>query len=166
MLCENCKKNNATVHVKHVINGEVKESYMCRECAEKAGFNTSFSFNDMFKDLFNATAESAVLGNGMSGTVKKCPSCGMTYQQFRHEGKLGCGQCAEAFGVNMDSTLKNIHGSSEHKGKIPHKSGGILMVKREKELLRKKMAEAIEKEDFEEAAKIRDRLRSLEKDGE
>lgn len=163
MICENCKKNAATVHVKQVINGEVKETYMCRECAEKAGLKTSFSFNDMFKDLLGATAENMAIG--ANAAVKKCPVCGMTYQQFRHNGKLGCGQCAEVFGVSMDSTLKNIHGSCEHKGKIPHKSGGVLMLKKEKELLRKKMAEAVAKEDFEEAAVIRDRLRSIEKEG-
>lgn len=164
MLCENCKKNNATVHVKHVINGEVKESYMCRECAEKAGLKTSFSFNDMFKDLLGATAEGMALGGGNTN-IRKCPVCGMTYQQFRQGGKLGCGQCAESFGVYMDSTLKNIHGSCEHKGKIPHKSGSVLMLKKEKELLKKKMAEAVANEDFEEAAKIRDRIRELEKEG-
>jgi len=166
MLCENCKNNQATVHVKRVVNGEVKETYLCSHCAEKAGLKTSFSFNDMFKDLFSAASDVNVIGGGLNSGVKKCQSCGMTYQQFRQEGKLGCGECAEAFGAYMDSTLKNIHGSNEHKGKIPHKSGGKMMLKREKELLKKQMAEAVEREDFEEAAKIRDRLRSLEKDGE
>jgi protein arginine kinase activator len=166
MLCEKCKKNQATVHMKQVINGDVKEMYLCSDCAEKAGLTTSFSFNDMFKDLFNVTADSAFLGSGFDSAIDRCPVCGQTYSQFRQNGKLGCGECIKHFGPYMDSVLKSIHGSSEHKGKIPHKSGGAMAAKREKELLKRKLAAAIENEEFEEAAKLRDRIRSLEKDGE
>ena len=97
---------------------------------------------------------------------KGCHTTKDEFHIFNRTNCISCGECAEAFGAYMDSTLKNIHGSNEHKGKIPHKSGGKMMLKREKELLKKQMAEAVEREDFEEAAKIRDRLRSLEKDGE
>lgn len=166
MLCERCKKNQATVHVKQVINGDVKEMYLCNECADKAGMTTSFSFNDMFKDLFNVTADNVFLGNSFDSTNDRCPVCGQTYNEFRQSGKIGCGECIKHFGQRMDSLIKSIHGSSEHKGKIPHKSGGALAVKREKETLKRKLAVAIENEEFEEAAKIRDEIRSLEKDGE
>ena len=174
MLCERCKKNNATVHVKQVVNGDVKEMYLCSDCADKAGVTTSFSFNNMFadsfdnmfKDLFNVTADNAFLGSSFDTPTNRCPVCGQTYNEFRESGKLGCSECINHFGPRMDSLVKSIHGSNEHKGKIPHKSGNALATKREKEILKRKLAAAIENEEFEEAAKLRDKIRSLEKDGE
>ncbi len=180
MLCEKCKKNQATVHVKQTINGETKEMYLCSHCADEEGvtknmsFNNMFGssffndsiFNDMFTDLFNVTADNAFLGTSAHSSSNKCPVCGRTYDSFRQSGKFGCGDCVDTFSPYMDSVLKSIHGSSEHKGKIPHKSGGKMAAKRETEILKRKLAAAIENEEFEEAAKLRDKIKELEKEGE
>ena len=180
MLCEKCKKNQATVHVKQTINGETKEMYLCPECANEEGITKEFSFNsmfgnsffnnsvfdDMFTDLFNVTADNAFLGTSSGKGANKCPVCGRTYDSFRQSGRLGCGSCLDTFSPYMDSVLKSIQGSSEHKGKIPHKSGGKMAAKREIETLKRKLAAAIENEEFEEAAKLRDKIKGLEKEGE
>ena len=171
MLCEKCKKNPATVHLKQAINGTVTEQHLCQACAEADGFLTDMTWNhgsfgslfdDMFQDMFHFSAAPEALGT-KEGTTR-CPVCGMTLEQFKQGGKLGCAACYETFAPYLQPTLKSIHGSNEHKGKIPKKSGGQMMARREMETLKRKLALAIEKEEFEEAAKLRDRIRQLGKE--
>ena len=171
MLCEKCKKNPATVHLKQAINGTVTEQHLCQACAEADGFLTDMTWNhgsfgslfdDMFQDMFHFSAAPEALGTKASGT--RCPVCGMTLEQFKQGGKLGCAACYDTFGPYLQPTLKSIHGSNEHKGKIPQKSGRQMMARREIETLKRKLAVAIEKEEFEEAAKLRDRIRQLGKE--
>ena len=89
----------------------------------------------------------------------------MTYDQFRQSGKLGCGDCIKAFQpIYGFGFLKVFTAVMNIKGKIPHKSGGKLAAKREKEILKRKLASAIENEEYEEAAKLRDRIKELEKE--
>ncbi len=158
MYCERCKKNQADVHMKQYINGEIKETHLCSQCANEGGYD-SFSFNNMFKDLFGFSTDANMFEKNEN--VQKCPVCSMTYDEFKKGGKLGCSSCYEAFGKGIKNTLRNIHGSDEHKGKIPNKSGGEMLIKREIEGLRKKLAQAVEKEEFEEAARLRDEIKSL-----
>ncbi len=176
MLCEKCKKNQATVHMKQVVNGQSKELHLCQECAQEAGYlndmglmgwgHGGFSnlFDDMFQDMFHISAGPETIGIGHNGSSVRCPSCGMTLDEFKRTGKLGCGQCYEAFAPYLQPALRSIHGSDEHKGKIPQKSGGRMMAHRELETLKRKLAVAIEKEEFEEAARLRDQIRALEKE--
>ncbi|MEA5085481.1 MAG: UvrB/UvrC motif-containing protein [Lachnospiraceae bacterium] len=165
MLCEKCKKNQATIHMTQVINGDVKEIYLCPECAANEEYSTKFSFHNMFQELFNLAASPTEVFGGFNASGLKCPVCGQTYEEFKKLGKLGCVSCYSAFSQTLDHTLKSIHGSNEHKGKIPQKSGGKMLAKREKENLKRQLAVAIEKEEYEEAAKIRDRIRNIEKEG-
>ena len=166
MLCEKCKKNQATIHMTQVINGDVQEIYLCPECAANEEVSNTFSFHNMFQELFNLASSPTEVFGGHNESGLKCPVCGQTYEEFKKMGKLGCVSCYSTFSQNLDHTLKSIHGSTQHKGKIPQKSGGKMMRKREKEALKHQLAVAIEKEEYEEAAKLRDRIRSLEKEGE
>jgi len=166
MLCEKCKKNQATIHMTQVINGDVREIYLCPECAANEEYLNKFSFHNMFQDLFNLASSPTEVFGGLNSSGLKCPVCGQTYEEFKKMGKLGCTSCYSTFSQNLDHTLKSIHGSNEHKGKIPQKSGGKMLVKREKEILKRQLAVAIEKEEYEDAARIRDKIRSLEKEGE
>ena len=163
MLCEKCKKNQATVHMKQIINGDVKEVHLCAECAAASdiGNGFSFDFNNMFQDLFNMAASPAGIGGGYKNAGLRCPNCGMTYEDFMRSGRLGCSDCYDSFYNNLEPTLKSIHGSNEHKGKIPQKSGGRMMKKRELDTLKRKLAAAVENEEYEEAAKLRDRIREI-----
>ncbi|MDD3570813.1 MAG: UvrB/UvrC motif-containing protein [Lachnospiraceae bacterium] len=165
MLCEKCKKNQATIHMTQVINGDVREIYLCPECAGTEEYSNKFSFHNMFQELFNLASSPTEVFGGYNSSGLKCPLCGQTYEEFKKLGKLGCVSCYSTFSKNLDHTLKSIHGSTEHKGKIPQKSGGKMLAKREKENLKRQLAVAIEKEEYEEAAKIRDKIRSMEKEG-
>lgn len=162
MLCERCKKNQADVHLKQSINGEIREMHICSECASDLEY-TPFSFHNMFQDLFSFTSGANM--NGVGTNIKKCSSCGMTYDEFKRNGKLGCSNCFEAFGEGLENTLRSIHGSTEHKGKIPKKSGSKMLIKREISSLKRKLAVAVENEEFEEAAKLRDEIKKLSEGG-
>lgn len=166
MICEKCKKTQASVHMKQIINGDVKEIHLCQECAAAydIGSGFSFDFGSMFQDLFNMAAAPAGLEMGRAHGGLRCGACGMTYDEFMRTGKLGCSGCFDEFYSNIQPMLKNIHGSDEHKGKIPQKSGGRMLKKREIDELRKKLSAAVENEEFEEAARLRDRIRELGKE--
>ena len=98
------------------------------------------------------------------GSAGKCPHCGLTYADFRKSGRLGCAQCYYTFKDSLSSLLKRVHGSSEHVGKVPALAGKEVAVSRTLKELREKLHRSIQKEEFEEAAKLRDRIRELEKD--
>ena len=99
--------------------------------------------------------------------MAKCPNCGMTYESFRKMGRLGCSQCYETFKGYLQPLLKKIHGSSQHFGKAPVKAPKIAVKEKKAvysiEELKAKMQKAIQAEEFEEAAKLRDQIRELEK---
>ena len=165
MLCERCHKKEATVHTVQVINGEKTEHYYCDSCAKETGFENPISFDDIFKGFLNFDSPS--YGEKTSTYMPygiKCPSCSMSYDDFRRTGKFGCSSCFDAFEPYISSTLKSIHGGDSHKGKVPKRNGGNLLKKHELEDLKRKLVDAIAKEEFESAAVLRDKIKALEGD--
>lgn len=167
MICEKCGKQQASVHMTQIINGVKEEIHLCEDCAREESFYNPVSFQDFFKGFFNMP----VINQGYTNTNElpkddsfRCSECGLTYDDFRRIGKFGCADCYNVFRPYLNTALKSIHGGDLHKGKFPKKGGSNLIKKREKQELKRKLAVAIEKEEFEEAAKIRDRLKSLEKE--
>jgi protein arginine kinase activator len=94
---------------------------------------------------------------------ERCPNCGLTYVQFRQTGRLGCSQCYEAFSQRLIPLIKRIQGSTEHTGKIPLRRGHGAQRQRQLETLRVNLNRAVAREEFEEAARLRDQIRELEK---
>ncbi len=129
---------------------------------------------------------------GQSNLV--CDNCGMTYQEFLQKGKFGCNNCITSFSPTIDESLNRIHGSHTHTGKQPinyrgnsantantntdtkvdSNDLGDLSLNESNESLDKeindidklqsKLNKAVEKEEYEEAAKLRDKIRDLEKE--
>ena len=164
MICEKCHVNPATVHVQQIINGEKKESYLCQSCAGET--DQGISFTNIFQGLMDAFLKNAAASGGNVAAAQeiqtKCPDCGFTYNDFKKAGKLGCGGCYAAFSKELDRILKNIQGSNTHEGKFPHKSGVLMMQKRELENLRLLLHKAIQEEEFETAASLRDRIKGMD----
>ena len=166
MLCDICGKNPATVHLTEIVDENMTELHLCEECAQKKGaqMETHFGLADLLAGL-------ADLGGQFTTTKKetktKCPRCGLTYEDFKKIGRLGCGECYSAFKEILLPLLKRIHGSTQHNGKSPGKKAAkvIKMVKVKNELheLKEKLQKAIELEEFEEAAKLRDKIKETEK---
>ena len=167
MLCENCKKNNATTYFKQNINGNIQEVYLCSECAAKLdmGGMSSSLFDFFMPSQFRIRAERE---------QKKC-GCGTTFYNISQTGKVGCPDCYETFKNELAAVLKKINGAKHHTGRCPErfKIGKIEEKKKvsaeakEENIemeLRKQLEEAIKCENFEEAAKLRDRIKALKEE--
>lgn len=157
MLCQVCGKNDATVEFTEIINDEVKQLHLCDGCAKKKGIEMEqhFSIADFLASL--SDTGSADPGASAPGASLKCGKCGMTFRDFQKIGRFGCGDCYLAFRENLLPLLKRIHGSTRHTGKAKKSESSDL-----RHTLRRKLQSAIDKEEFEEAAKLRDMIRELE----
>lgn len=163
MLCDICGKNPATVHLTEIINDSMNELHLCDECARQKSAQMESQFG--LSDLLAGMAEIEKPGREAESTQGvKCPNCGLTYADFKKIGRLGCGQCYEAFKRYLVPLLKRIHGSGKHTGKSPVRASAKPTKKKlDAQELRARLNKAIEMEEFEEAAKIRDQIKELEK---
>ena len=160
MLCEECGEREASFHYTEIADGITSELHLCEECAKKRGFilPSTFSLADLLGGLLEPEYPPS-LEPGL-----RCKNCGFTYSNFKETGFLGCSQCYSFFKRPLEPLLKKIHGSSKHIGKFPKKKREE---KKEKvldlQLLQEKLKEAIAKEEFEEAASLRDKIKEMEK---
>ena len=161
MICDICGKKNASVHITEIIDNKMTELHLCEECARKkeASIEHPFSLADLLGGLtdLDAILEPAKVAQ------KKCPGCNLSYNDFKKIGRLGCSQCYQTFKEALDSLLKRIHGSSRHLGKFPVKRFKKVKVQLELDKLRTRLQKAIQIEEYEEAIKLRDQIRGLEK---
>jgi protein arginine kinase activator len=93
-----------------------------------------------------------------------CPGCGMRYSQFARTGRLGCAECYQAFQIQLQPILRRVHGATRHAGKAPGLEGARLERRRQLQELHDALELAIQKEEFEEAAGLRDKIRDLERE--
>lgn len=160
MICDICGQREATVHLTEIINGKVTELHLCEECAREKGaqMEQHFGIADLLSGLADLSSDLEI----KEETGLRCGNCGMTYQDFKRVGKFGCSECYQAFKKNVPSLLKRIHGSAKYVGEVPQ-TREYEMVKDELQELRRQLQEAIEREEYEKAAEIRDKIRELEK---
>lgn len=162
MLCDICKKNDATVHLTEILNDQMSELHLCEECAraKSLAMEQQFGLNDLLAGMadFGKPEKEAE-----SVARIKCPSCGLTYADFKKIGRLGCGACYNAFNKYLGPLLKRIHGSTQHTGKSPLKVTKDLKKEIDIQSLRIRLQKAIQAEAFEEAAKLRDQIKEAEK---
>ena len=161
MLCEKCLKRPATVHMQQYVNGQVTQIHLCQECAAQPDSPLSFEqFLHGLLDMFSGMQEN--VSQQKPETNYRCPVCGLSLEDFKRTGKLGCAECYQSFRREMDPILKNIQGGNRHEGKYPQKAGAGLHNRRQIEKLRLELTKAIEEEEYENAANLRDRIRELE----
>ena len=163
MLCDICGKNPATVHLTEIIDEQMSELHLCEECARHKSEQMEQQFG--LSDLLAGMTEFTKSNNKEIETAEavKCASCGLTYADFKKVGRLGCADCYNTFKKYLAPLLKRIHGSCQHFGKSPIKVTKQLKKKIDMQELRAKLQKAIEAEAFEEAARIRDQIKELEK---
>lgn len=160
MNCQKCKRREATRHESvRQEDGTWAEVHLCDRCAEK-GEVTLLSPASMIQAfLENAAAEA----RKASGGAAACPACGITYAEFRARGRLGCPADYDVFVGDLLPLIERIHqGGTQHVGKSPSSTDGRSEVERELIELRRTLAEAVQREQYEEAARLRDRIRILE----
>ncbi|MCL2592357.1 MAG: UvrB/UvrC motif-containing protein [Defluviitaleaceae bacterium] len=158
MICEKCKKNIATVYLEKSVNGQKTIHNLCHECAIAGHIN--IGFNHMFQSFLNSFNPN---GKNLENLQNlKCTNCNMTYNDFRKTARLGCSSCYLDFSKELSGIFKNIQSNQKHSGKIPKKSGEELLKQRELEEMRKMLKKAVESEEYEEAATLRDKIKTLE----
>jgi len=163
MLCDVCAKNPATVHLTEIVDNQTSELHLCEECARQksAQMEQKFGLSDLLAGLVEF--KQPIEQEKEDDLKLKCPKCGMTYADFKKVGRLGCGNCYIAFKKYLAPLLKRIHGSAQHLGKSPSKVTRVVKKKIDEQDLRLRLQQAIENEAFEEAAKLRDQIKMLEK---
>jgi len=179
MLCDRCQKRDAKILYTEIINGVKKEQHLCEECAtdytsfqmEKPLMNSELTLGDLLSTLLDNYSPENKKKTGEAMPVLTCNSCGTTYEEFTQKGRFGCAACYQSFNTQLGKMLKSIQGSEVHTGKRPKgyvtaTSGRILKDITETEKLSMKLQEAIEKEEFEEAARLRDLIKQMKKEEE
>lgn len=160
MLCEECGKNQATVSITVTAGGEMRTRHLCPECMKK--MESSLANGDIQSFLSSVLS---VLGSAKKEEKSSpvCGGCGLSYTEFERTGRLGCAQCYRDFSDQLKPLLRRIHGRTQHAGRRPAAfvpSAEDALAARISEL-RQKMDEAVATENFEDAAKYRDELRTL-----
>ena len=166
MLCQNCKKNEATTHIKRVLNGEATESHLCSNCAQVIGvgsFFDDFSLNmpDIFSGFFGDSAFAL-----SEGKLERCEKCGCSFDDIVKSGRVGCADCYEKFYEKLLPSIQRIHGKAKHQGKIPEIHGTKVSPKEKTaeekiQELQLEMKKAIDEQNFERAAVIRDEIKKI-----
>ena len=165
MLCQICGKDAATVHFTEIHDNKMSEIHVCERCAEEKGLHASPS-----KQKFNITELIANMADGMTNTDEErvghvqCPRCSMFYSTFKETGRLGCAECYTAFQFQLRPLLRRIHGDTRHRGKVPARDGEGASRSRQVQRLYDEIQRAIEREEFEHAAEIRDEIKRLEQE--
>ncbi len=166
MLCQNCQKNEANTHIKRVINGEATQKHLCSSCAQSLGYDNFFSdFSFNLPSLFSSFFDDRNLLLS-ENTAERCEICGCSFEDIIRSGNVGCSNCYSKFYNKLQPSLQRIHGKVKHSGKVPPVSDKPIEVKEttvEDKIsqLEKEMAKAIETQNFERAAVIRDELKQL-----
>ncbi|MEA3306151.1 MAG: UvrB/UvrC motif-containing protein [Candidatus Omnitrophota bacterium] len=161
MLCDICGKNEATVHFTEIINDRITKLHLCEGCAKHKGEEMEEHFG--LADLLAGLADLGAPVEAVKDKKLKCPSCGLTYSDFKKIGKMGCGRCYDTFKIYLVPLLKRIHGSDTHAGKAPRKKRKTEKRKKTSaEELKRQLKRAVELEEFEEAARLRDEIKKYE----
>ena len=163
MLCQICGKNPAKVHFTEIQDNTMSEIHVCERCAEEKGLQSSAKQHKMdIADLIATMADSLTTSDEQRVGRVQCPRCGLLYSAFRETGRLGCAECYVAFQFQLRPLLRRIHGDTRHRGKAPTHAGAAGTGAREIQRLHDELQRAVEREEFEHAAAIRDEIKKLE----
>lgn len=162
MPCDRCGKNEAAIHFTQIQNNETTTRHLCESCATALGLDPGPGAGTAPLADFLAQMGKAIAGEVLT-TAGTCPSCGLTLADFKRTGRLGCGRCWSVFEPSLKGLLRKLHGGTQHVGKVylpadPTESDRTARVTS----LRRSLQRAVDEEDFERAATLRDQIRRLE----
>ena len=158
MKCQKCH-NPATLHITEVLGEtQFEELHLCEQCANK------YLYEPQQKGALKGVAGEALSESEETAALnqRECPHCGIKFVEFRNTGRLGCPHDYQEFREELSPLLENIHGETRHCGKTPRRLPQSKQTQSELIQLRNRLKQAINKEDYEEAAKLRDKIKTLE----
>jgi len=167
MLCQDCQKNEATIHLTQIVGNDTSVLDLCAECATRRGFenplkNAPFPLGDFLTSMVEKT-----LTEGIDKQQQLvCQKCGLTFSEFSKTGRFGCGGCYSAFHAPLDDLLRKVHGSNRHSGKLPWGSPDKMKPLKEERKLQEELRDAVQSENFELAAELRDRIKGIVPSGQ
>ena len=159
MQCCVCKEKPATVHLTQIVGEKMQKLDLCEECAKAKGINDPTSF--AMADLMLGLGASQELDPSSVGAELKCIRCGFSQADFKKSGRLGCPECYRTFAEGLGGLLKSMHKGTRHVGKAPEALRKTRDTVDRLKLLQKKLQKAIDTEDFETAASVRDEIKAL-----
>jgi protein arginine kinase activator len=161
MKCEICGLKDAVIHIRQIQKDLVHELHVCEECAQEKGLTREEDSELPIANLLSGLLEGKDISGGNEGK-EVCPTCGMKASEFRKQGKLGCRDCVTAFERDVRAIVSQMAARPRHTGKLPR----TLVVEHAAEVqgeeIREELRQAVEREDYEQAARLRDRLREME----
>ena len=158
MLCDVCKMNDAAVFLTQIVDGKMQKVNLCEGCSKEKGVQdpTGFALADLLLGI--GAAEEIEKG----GSSTRCPVCGFTQADFKKTGRLGCSSCYVAFADGLNSLLKAMHKGTSHVGKLPAHAQKNLALSDRMKTLTENLRQAVQEENYETAATLRDEIRQLE----
>jgi protein arginine kinase activator len=158
MQCDVCQTKEATVFLTQIVDGKMQKVNLCEGCSKEKGVNdpTGFALADLLLGL-GASEEIE-----KSPAAQKCPICGFTQADFKKTGRLGCSNCYTVFADGIAPMLKNMHKGTQHTGKTPTAFHKIREHDEKIKALQENLSKAIDAEEFELAANLRDQIRQVE----
>lgn len=165
-VCDICGSRKAIVHLTQIENNQMSTSHLCKKCAAAKGVEGPGEAATLPLSNFLAQLGDEPGSKPSAATAEACSFCGLAFADFREAGRLGCPHCYTAFEDYLRGLLRRVHGSTQHVGKVylpPDPSASD--VQKQLELLRYKLQRAVDCEDFERAAELRDRIRMMEPAG-
>lgn len=163
MLCQACRKREATFHLKEIVKGETRSLHLCEVCAKEKGLSESFLLPTFSLSDFIAGLTELEIPASEEMRIT-CPHCRMTFADIQKKGGIGCSSCYQTFKDYLAPLLERIQGKASHSGKIPQRGKVKDMKNKRIYKLRKELEEVVRKEEYEKAAQFRDEIRRLERD--
>ncbi len=158
MKCQRCPKQ-ATLHITEVLGEDrVEEVHLCEDCAKKYLYEPQKKGVKGGPHVSEAADEDAPAG-------AKCPACGLTFLEFRNHGRFGCAHDYDAFKAELLPLLESVHNETRHSGKTPRRAPRHKTAQAELTQLRQRLQALVSEEKYEEAARVRDRIKELENGG-
>ncbi|MFB6355093.1 MAG: UvrB/UvrC motif-containing protein [bacterium] len=155
MLCDQCQQAEATVQQIKITDNQITHTHLCETCADDDSAQepeTGESVSSIVSSMFDVPDKDKV----------SCERCGMTFDEFQTVGRVGCARCYDTFRSRIESLVHRIHGSDQHLGK-ESETGGLARVSddRKLQILEKQLERAVNEEQYEKAAELRDEIQEL-----
>jgi len=163
LKCEACGRKPATYRYCEMVDGELVTLHLCEDCAREKGVAALAA--PLVNILMGLLGGGSVGGREDEETGTVCPRCGLSFAEFRRKGRLGCGACYDSFRDDLKVLLRRIHGSTSHVGRVPRALSDGVEHERELRRLRAELRSAVQREEYERAAELRDLIREKERAG-
>jgi len=164
MKCQRCDRQ-ATFHITDLIDGKPNELHLCEECAQSFLSPSEEETSEVMPAMAGLLAQHLAVGETADELARldqrACPLCGITFLEFRKQGRLGCPHDYVYFADELEPLLMNIHDQVHHIGKVPKRCPQGADQQTQLIRLRREMKEAIATENYEQASELRDKIQEI-----